>query len=253
MSRGVDIVALVLVNGGSLVLYVLVQAIVERSFVGESRLIDGNVPLLGIDVVLFELPWPGLGVSDLSRHTVPRVGPRKPLDSCLTRGTYYRWRTRPGMSSSGELPPEQVRAWIDDLVEEIERVPDEAAVFNFTVRMSGIFLHVVQRQHGGPLIIGQQLEFSKEIRTRIAEMAEDNRDTLVARLREALMEVPVVYGFQNEQGANVAFRDVERVLVEARVYSDGASQQALMDRLVAVWKALRYLDDVWGLLEYAER
>jgi hypothetical protein len=119
--------------------------------------------------------------------------------------------------------------------------------------MSGIFLHVVQRQHGGPLIVGQQLEFSKEIRTRIAEMAEDNRDTLVARLREALMEVPVIYGFQNEQGANVAFRGVERVLVEARVYSDGASQQALMDRLVAVWKALRYLDDVWGLLEYAER
>lgn len=158
------------------------------------------------------------------------------------------------MSTAGELTPEQVRAWIDDdLVEEVERVPDEAAMFNYTVRMSGIFLHVVQRRPDGPLIVGQQLEFSGEIRDRIVGMAESDRDALVARLREALMEVPVVYGFQDEQGANVAFRDVERVLVEARVYPGGASQQALMDRLVAVWKALRYLDDVWGLLEYAER
>lgn len=158
------------------------------------------------------------------------------------------------MPTAGELTPEQVRAWIDDdLVEEVEQVPDEAAVFNFTVRMSGIFLHVVQRQPGGPLIVGQQLEFSEEIRDRIAAMAEGDRDALVARIREALMEVPVVYGFQDDRGGNVAFREVERVLVEARVYPDGASQQALMDRLVDVWKALRYLDDVWGLIERAER
>lgn len=154
---------------------------------------------------------------------------------------------------TADIDPETVREWIDDdLVEEVEQVPDQMAEFNFTVRMSGIFIHVIKREPEGPLIVGQQMEFDDQIRDRIRSMPEPARGELLARVREALMEVPVVYGFQDETDQNVAFEEMHHLFLEARVYPDEATQQALMDGLVGVWKGLRYLDDIWSLMDAVE-
>jgi hypothetical protein len=151
------------------------------------------------------------------------------------------------------VTPEQVHEWIDtDLVEGVDPVTDEHAVFNFLVQMSGVFVHVVRREPGGPLIVGQDLEFDDRIRSRIGEMAPSKRGELLARIREALMADPVVYGFQNEGGESVAFEEVHHVFVERRLYPDAVTEGALMDALVGVWKAIRYLDDVWSLMDAIE-
>ncbi|MFB6160456.1 MAG: DUF2299 family protein [Haloferacaceae archaeon] len=152
------------------------------------------------------------------------------------------------------ITAERIREWIDDdLVDEVQQVPDEAAEFNLTVEMSNVLVHVIRRDPDGPVLIGQQIEYGEEIRSRIGGLAESERNDLVARIRETLTGVPVVYGFQDERGANVRFGDVHRILLEHRIYPDGLSQDALMTGLVEVWKAMRYLDDIVALLDAVER
>lgn len=146
-----------------------------------------------------------------------------------------------------DFSAQRVRSWLDEDLLEAERVEDRTAQFNVAARVSGIVVHVVQREQDGPLQVGQRIEFDEEIREEIRAATESARDELVARIREALMGVPVIYAFQDEADENVAFRDVHRILVERRVYAP-ADRQELMDAVVAVWKALRYLDDLPRLL-----
>ncbi|MFW5896142.1 MAG: DUF2299 family protein, partial [archaeon] len=118
--------------------------------------------------------------------------------------------------------------------------------------VSNLIVHVVRRQPDGPLVVGQQIEYGEEIRSRIQSMDEGDRNELVARIRETLTAAPVVYGFHDAQGNNVRFGDVHRILVEHRIYPDGTSQQALMDGLIEVWKTMRYLDDLVTLIDSVE-
>lgn len=152
-----------------------------------------------------------------------------------------------------DVGPEQIRAWIDDdLVGSVDRMPDEAAEFNYLVDMSNILIHVLRREPGGPVLVGQQIEYDDGIRSRIRSMDEADRHDLVARVRETLTAAPVVYGFHDEHDNNVRFVDVHRVFLEHRIYPDGLSQQSLMAGLVDVWKALRYLDDIVTLIGSVE-
>jgi hypothetical protein len=153
-----------------------------------------------------------------------------------------------------DVSPEQIRAWIDDdLVGSVDQMPDEAAEFNYMIDMSNIVIHVLRREPGGAVLVGQQIEYDDEIRSRIRSMDESDRNDLVARVRETLTAVPVIYGFHDEHDNNVRFADVHRVLLEHRIYPDGLSQQSLMSGLVDVWKALRYLDDIVTLIGSVER
>jgi len=151
------------------------------------------------------------------------------------------------------IDSEQVRTWLDDeLVSSVERVPDEAAAFNLAIEVSNLIVHVVRRQPDGPLVVGQQIEYGEEIRSRIQSMEDGDRNELVARIRETLTAAPVVYGFHDEHGNNVRFADVHRILVEQRIYPESATQQALMDALIEVWKTMRYLDDLVTLVDGIE-
>ena len=155
---------------------------------------------------------------------------------------------------SADVTAEQIRAWIDDdLVEAVDTHPDPSAEFNFTVNMSNLLIHVIRRQPDGPVLVGQEIEYGEEIRERIQTMDEGDRDELVARVRETMTEVPVIYGFRNPQGENVVFRDMSRIFLESRIYPDELSQDTLMTRLVDVWKAMRYLDDIVTLMNAVER
>ena len=148
---------------------------------------------------------------------------------------------------------ERVRSWIDtDLVENVDRIEDDAAEFNFTVEMSNIVLHVLRRRPDGPLLIGQQIEYGEGIRSRIRGLSDADRSELVTRIRETLATAPVIYGFHDEAGANVRFEEVVRIFIECRVYPDGVSQDRVMTRLVDVWKAMRYLDDVESVIDSVE-
>jgi len=150
-----------------------------------------------------------------------------------------------------EPSAEQVVSWLDGDLLEAERVEDRTAEFNVAARVSGLVVHVVRRVAGGAIQVGQRIEFDEAIREGIRALDGRERDELVARVREALMGTPLVYAFQDENDQNVAFRDVNTMLVERRLYGD-VGPQALMDAVVTVWKALRYLDDLPRLVGVAE-
>lgn len=154
---------------------------------------------------------------------------------------------------SEPVDADQIRRWIDDdLVENVEPVPDEGAEFNFAIEMSNVLVHAIRRQPDGPVIVGQQIEYGDDIKAQIRDLPESDRNELVARIRELLTEVPVIYGFHDEQGNNVRFEDVHQILIEHRIYADELSQHALMNGLVDVWKAMRYLDDIVTLIDSIE-
>lgn len=152
------------------------------------------------------------------------------------------------------MPPEltatEIKDWIDDdLVESIEQTPDEHAEFNLLIEMSNILLHVIRQRPGGPVLIGQEIEYSEDITQRITDLPAPAKNDLVARIRETLTMTPVVYGFRDTRGNNVRFEEMSRIFLEARIYPDGLSQQSLMHTLIAVWKSLRYLDDIVTLID----
>jgi len=154
---------------------------------------------------------------------------------------------------SDPVDAEQVRAWIDDdLVTDVERVPDEVAEFNFTVELSNILVHIIRREPGGPLLVGQQIEYGRQLQSRIKGMDENDRTELLSRIREVLTTTPGVYGFHDERGNNVPFQEVYRIFVEYRIYPDAIDQHVLMSGLVDIWKTMRYLDDIVTLIESVE-
>jgi hypothetical protein len=150
-----------------------------------------------------------------------------------------------------EPTAEEVVSWLDRDLLEAERVEDRTAEFNVAARVSGLVVHVVRREPGGAIQVGQRIEFDEEIREGIRALDDSDRDELVARIREALMGEPIVYAFQDEDDQNVAFRDVHTILIERRLYGE-VGPQALMDAVITVWKALRYLDDLPRLVGVAD-
>lgn len=149
-----------------------------------------------------------------------------------------------------QITADTVREWIDDdLVDTVEKYPDEAAEFNFTIEISNLLVHVLRRQPGGPILIGQEVEYGAEIRSDIQNLSESSRNELVARVRETLNASPVIYGFHDEQGTNVRFEELQRIFVEQRIYSDALGQHALMMGLIDTWKVLRYVDDIVTLID----
>lgn len=143
-----------------------------------------------------------------------------------------------------------VREWLDDdLVQTIHRTDDPAAEFNFLLEMSNLTIHVIRRRPGGPILVGQEIAYDEEIRTRIQQLPSTDRDELVARIRETLTSVPAVYGFTDADGVNVPFQEMHHVFLECRIYPDELTQGRLMGRLIDVWKAMRYLDDLVRLID----
>ena len=152
-----------------------------------------------------------------------------------------------------EVDAATVRGWIDDdLVTDVEQLPDEAAAFNLVVDLSNILVHVIRRDPGGPLLIGQQIEYDEGIRDQLQALPPDRRADLLGRVRETLTATPGVYGFQDLRGNNVRFEELSRVFLEHRIYPVAIDQQAVMAGLVGVWKALRYLDDLPTLIDAYE-
>lgn len=155
---------------------------------------------------------------------------------------------------ANRITAKTVRDWLDDdLVQTVERTEDQAAEFNFLLTMSNLNIHVLRRRPDGPVLIGQEIAYDEEIRTRIQQLSSTDRDELVARIRETLTTVPVVYGFTNADGVNVPFQELHHIFLECRIYPDQLSQGRLMDRLIDVWKAMRYLDDIVRLIDVVDR
>jgi hypothetical protein len=148
----------------------------------------------------------------------------------------------------------QVRALVDDAhFESVEQVPDDTAAFNLRLVYSGMPVHVVKPQPGGPLVVGGQVELDEELLSAFRSLSEFDRRQLRARIREQLTPGPALYYFLDETDANVAFENLHHVRIERFVYPDGLTQDALMAAVFAVAKKLFYLQEsIAALVENVE-
>lgn len=86
------------------------------------------------------------------------------------------------------------------------------------------------------------LQFPKNWERNGLPDSEASRAALVPT--DKIYPCPLVDGFHDEQGNNVGFAVVHRVLVEHRIHPEPATQQGLMDGLIEVWRTMRFDDFV---------
>lgn len=141
------------------------------------------------------------------------------------------------------VSPKQVRHWIDDnAVREVTEHDDEETEFNFELTLSRLPVHVIKEETWGPLRIVGKTGFDTD-RVRALLRDDDDRQILLQRLGPMLAATPGFYTFLDEEGNNCAFRNAESMQTEYRIYPDEASQQALMDGLMATASGMRYVQN----------
>lgn len=138
---------------------------------------------------------------------------------------------------------EQVDAWLDEkVVQDTEHVSESDAAYNIQLRLSRIPLHVVKEDTWGPLRVVGKSAFDTE-RTAALLDDEQTRGELLARIGPVLAATPGFYTFLDAEGTVCEFADVHAIQLEHRIYPDGASQQALMDGLMGLATAIRYVQN----------
>lgn len=138
---------------------------------------------------------------------------------------------------------EQVRGWIDeDAVREVTRHDDEDAAFNFQLRLSRLPVHVIKEDTWGPIRLVGKNEFDTP-RTRALLDDRADRRELLTRIGPMLAATPGFYTFLDDEGAACELRDAASIQTEYRIYPDGASQQSLMDGVMAIAAGMRFVQN----------
>lgn len=142
------------------------------------------------------------------------------------------------------LSLEQVQAWLDErVVIDVEETTGDETEFNLQLELSRLPLHVIKEETWGPLRVVSKTAFDTE---RVAAVLDDDeqRRELLARIGPVLAATPGFYTFLDEEGNTCEFADVHSIQIEHRIYSDGASQQALMNALMDIATAVRYIQNL---------
>lgn len=141
------------------------------------------------------------------------------------------------------ISSEQVDAWLDGkVVQNTERVPESDTAYNIQFRLSRIPLHVIKEETWGPLRLVGKSAFDTD-RTAALLDDETQRAELLTRIGPVLAATPGFYTFLDADGTVCEFADVDAIQLEHRLYPDGASQQTLMDGLMGLATAIRYIQN----------
>jgi hypothetical protein len=147
------------------------------------------------------------------------------------------------------LSREQTEAWLDDkVVQGIESETTDEAEFNLQLQLSRLPLHVIKEETWDPLRVVGECTFDTE---RVAALVEDDEDRqeLLVRLSPVLATVPGFYTFLDEDGDPCEFPDVHSILLEHRIYPDGATQQSVMESVMGTATAMRSIQNTAAALQ----
>jgi hypothetical protein len=140
-----------------------------------------------------------------------------------------------------DIGQSQIRDWLDDdLLEQIERVESREVEYNFRIVLSGLSIHVIKRQQGGPIIITSTVMFSE---AGVSELSDSQQNHLMAQLQTVLTNAPGFYLFKDSDLETVDFEDMEGIEIQHRVYPDEASQHLTMNGIIDVMRVLVYTRD----------
>lgn len=139
---------------------------------------------------------------------------------------------------------EQVRWWLDEnAIQDVTPHTQEATEFNLQVTLSNLPVHLIKEEAGGPIRIVGRSGFDTE-RARELVRNEESRTELLAQIGPVLAATPGFYTFLDEDGSACSLRNAETLQLEHRIYPDDASQQSLMDGIMAIATGMRYLQNV---------
>ena len=139
---------------------------------------------------------------------------------------------------------EQVRWWLDeDAVQDVTPHASEETEFNLEVTLSRLPIHLIKEETRGPVRVVGRSAFDTERARRLVREAE-SRAELLDQIGPVLATTPGFYTFLDEEGGACRLRDAEALQMEHRIYPDEATQQALMDSVMAVATGMRYVQNV---------
>lgn len=143
----------------------------------------------------------------------------------------------------GHISYEQVKRWLDEkVVQETTRHSDEGAEFNVELTLSRLPIHLIKEETWGPIrIVGKNAFDTEESAALLAE--DETRADLLSRIGPVLAATPGFYTFLDEEGAACELAHAESIQLEHRIYPDGASQQSLMEGIMAIATAMRYVQN----------
>ncbi|WP_049997136.1 hypothetical protein [Halococcus sediminicola] len=151
------------------------------------------------------------------------------------------------------LSREQTEAWLDEnVVQGIEHQSGDGTEYNLQLQLSRLPLHVIKEETWGPLRVVGECAFDTD---RVAALVEDagRRQELLLRLNPVLVGAPGFYTFLDDEGDPCDFPHVHSILLEDRLYPDGASQQALMASVMATASTMRSIQNTAAALQNQSR
>lgn len=139
---------------------------------------------------------------------------------------------------------DQVRWWLDDnAVQDVTPHSQEGIEFNLEVTLSHLPIHLIKEERGGPVRVVGRSAFDTE-RTRQLLRQEASRTELLNQLGPVLATTPGFYTFLDEEGRGCELRHTETLQLEHRIYPDEATQQALMNSVMDIATAMRFIQNV---------
>lgn len=134
---------------------------------------------------------------------------------------------------SDEIIHKLMQAWIDaDLVESVELFTDETAVFDFLLEMSNLQIHVLCRDHNGPVSLDQQLSHDHDIRNGTRSLSGTDHSDLISRIKDALMMTLIIYSFYDQWGTSIHFSQLHRVFLNRYTRPGAVTQHNVMNSLI---------------------
>ncbi len=139
---------------------------------------------------------------------------------------------------------EQVRHWLDDtVIREVSRHGESETEFNFELELSRLPIHVIKDEQWGPVrIVGRNGFEGEDAKALLRD--DDRRSQLLQSIGPMLAATPGFYTFLDEEGAPAALRHASTLQLEARLYPEETTQQALMDAVMGIGSCMRYVRDV---------
>ncbi|WP_129115083.1 hypothetical protein [Halegenticoccus tardaugens] len=141
---------------------------------------------------------------------------------------------------------DQVRWWLDEkAITDVTSHSREETEFNLQVTLSRLPIHLIKEEKRGPIRVVGRSAFDTE-RARRLIRDDESRTELLGLIGPVLATTPGFYTFLDEEDRACELRDAETIQLEHRIYPDGATQQALMDSVMAVATAMRYIQNLLG-------
>ncbi|WP_458204623.1 hypothetical protein [Haladaptatus sp. NG-SE-30] len=142
------------------------------------------------------------------------------------------------------ISSEQVEAWLDEnVVQDVQHVSDDETEFNIQLQLARLPLHIIKEETWGPLRLVSKNAFDTN-RTRMLVEDDQDRKELLSRIGPVLAATPGFYTFLDEESTACDFAEAQSIQLEHRIYPDGASQQAVMEGLMNLATAMRYLQNI---------